>query len=105
MIALRIASFRSNRSHRGEREDGIAPDFFKARADFGAAWSRLLPKITDADLTEYRRERAHTAWKYKMWETGCKLPTQVASGRSQCYCGVEIDNNSIDAHIDAEHMT
>jgi hypothetical protein len=40
-----------------------------------------------------------------MWDAGCKLPTQVASGRSQCYCGAEIDNKSIGPHIDAEHMT
>jgi hypothetical protein len=91
-------------AHRGEREDGTAPDFFRARVDFGAAWSRLLPKITDADLAEYRRERAHAAWKYRMWETGCKLPTQVASGRSRCFCGAEIDIAGTEGHVYAAHI-
>jgi hypothetical protein len=37
----------------GAREDGTSPNFLKARADFEAAWLRLLPKITEADLVEY----------------------------------------------------
>jgi hypothetical protein len=40
-----------------------------------------------------------------MWSAGCRLPTQVASGRSQCYGGAEIDSESIGQHIAAEHMT
>ena len=28
---------------------------------------------------EHRRGRAHTACKYKMWESGCKLPSQVVN--------------------------
>jgi hypothetical protein len=73
-------------SHRGQRANGTAPDFFKARADFKVAWLRLLPKVTDADLAEHRRERAWMAWKYRMWGCG-KLPTQETSGRSKCFCG------------------
>jgi hypothetical protein len=30
-------------SHRGDRENGTAPDFDQARAEFEAAWRRLLP--------------------------------------------------------------
>src|SRR4051812_16760030 len=26
-----------------------------------------------------------------MWDAGCRMPTQVASGRSRCFCGTEID--------------
>jgi hypothetical protein len=40
-----------------------------------------------------------------MWSAGCKMPTQVADGRSRCYCGAEIDSPSIGPHIAAEHMT
>jgi hypothetical protein len=36
------------------QEHGTAPDFFKARAAFEAAWERLLPKVTQADLDEHR---------------------------------------------------
>jgi hypothetical protein len=68
-------------SHRGLREDGTAPDLFKARAAFEAAWHRLLPKVTEADLAEYRRQRAWTAWKYAMCDAGCRMPTLMANGR------------------------
>jgi hypothetical protein len=91
-------------SHRGIRADGTAPSFSEARAAFEQAWRKIEPLITEADRATQRRERAHTAWKYKMWASCCKLPTQVASGRSQCYCGAEIDIESVDRHIDAEHM-
>jgi hypothetical protein len=79
-------------SHRGIRDGGIAPDFQNARAAFERAWREIEPKITEADRMEHRRERVHTEWKYKVWERGCKLPTQVAEGGSQCYCGSAIDS-------------
>src|SRR5689334_15161882 len=53
-------------SHRGEREDGTAPDSLTARADFAAAWSRLLPKITEADLFEATPSGCD-GMEYKMW--------------------------------------
>jgi hypothetical protein len=92
-------------SHRGIRASGISPDYQTARASFEQAWREIEPKITEADRLEHRRARAHTEWKYRMWETGCKLPSQVASGRSQCYCGTEIDSAGIGPHIDGEHTT
>jgi hypothetical protein len=92
-------------SHRGIRDGGIARNFPEARAAFKRAWRAIEPNITEADRLEHRRARAHTEWKYKMWESGRKSPTQVASGRSQCYRGAEIDGASIGRHIAAEHMT
>jgi hypothetical protein len=91
--------------HRGIRDGGIASDFQTAREAFKQAWLKIEPQITEADRKEHRRERAHTVWKYKMWSAGCRMPTQMANGRSQCYCGAEIDNQSIGQHIAAEHMT
>jgi hypothetical protein len=92
-------------SHRGIRDGGTAPSFAEAREAFERAWREIEPRITDADSAEHRRERAHTEWKYKMWSAGCKMPTQVADGRSRCYCGAEIDSQNIGLHIAAEHMT
>lgn len=92
-------------SHRGIRDGGTARSFPEARAAFQQSWREIGPKITEADRQEHRRERAHTEWKYKMWSAGCKLPTQMASGRSRCYRDVEIDNQSMSRHIAAEHMT
>ena len=45
-------------SERVQAERGIAPDFSQARVAFQAAWLRLLPKLTESDFQEYRRERA-----------------------------------------------
>jgi hypothetical protein len=59
-----------------------------ARADFEKAWQR--PRCTDADLVQNRRERAFTAWKYKMWDSNHRLPTQIASGPSKCFCGAAL---------------
>ncbi len=91
-------------SHRGAHEDGTAPDFVAARAAFAAAWSRLLPKITEADLAENRRERAMTALKCRMRDVGCRLPTQEPGGRSRCFCGAEIGIADVEAHVLAAHM-
>jgi hypothetical protein len=91
-------------SHRGVRAHGAAPTFEKAQNAFEAAWTDILPRCSDADFDENRFERAHLVWKYKMWDTGCKLPTQATAGRGQCFCGVEITTASISNHIRAHHM-
>jgi len=46
------------RSHRLEHHDGTAETFEQARAVFEAAWRDYLPGCTEADFTEYRRQRA-----------------------------------------------
>ena len=92
-------------SHRGVRAGGTAHTFAEASTAFEHAWRGIEPQIREADRMEHRRERAYTRWKYKMWESGCRMPTQMANCRSQCYCGAEIDSQSIGAHIAAEHMT
>jgi hypothetical protein len=63
----------------------------KARGDFELAWLVFLANRTEADFDEYRKHRAWTAWKYAMWDSGCKLPSQLASGQSRCFCGAVID--------------
>ena len=74
-------------SHRGVSADGTAMSFEAARADFEAAWCRLLSKITEADFDDYRRNRAWTTWLCAMFDSGCMLPTQVCDSRSRCFCG------------------
>jgi hypothetical protein len=91
-------------SHRGIRFYGVAETFEEARGAFEKAWRRYLSACTDADFDEYRFERAHTAWKYRMWDTGCTLPTQTVSGRSKCFCGVIINAKTSGDHIRACHM-
>lgn len=91
-------------SHRGIREDGTAPNFLDARAQFADSWTRVEPVVTDADFLEHRRERARTAWKYRMWDCGCRMPTQSGSGWSRCFCGVEIDVAGTTRHVYDAHM-
>ncbi|MBR1302173.1 hypothetical protein [Bradyrhizobium sp. AUGA SZCCT0042] len=90
-------------SHRHSRS-GYASTFEQARVGFEAAWKDYLPRCTEADLTEHRRQRAWTAWKYAMHDAGLPLPTQLASGRARCLCGAAIDIAVTDHHVYHAHM-
>jgi hypothetical protein len=92
-------------THRREHADGTAETFEQARADFEAAWAEYLPKCTPADFEEYRRQRAWTAWKYAMHDTGTKMPTAFPSGSSRCFCGAAINIASSSQHVYEVHMT
>jgi hypothetical protein len=81
-----------------------AATFDQARADFEEAWRVFLADRTEADFDEYRKHRAWTAWKYAMWDSGCKLPTQLASGQSRCFCGAVIDIKGMSQHVHIAHM-
>ena len=59
---------------------------------------------TEADFDEYRKHRAWTAWKYAMWDSGCKLPTQLAIGQSRCFCGAVIDIKGMSQHVHVAHI-
>jgi len=50
-----------------------------SRAAFEAAWRDYLPNCTDADFTEYRRQRDWTAWKYAMWDAARRKEDQAAA--------------------------
>jgi hypothetical protein len=39
----------------------------KGAGDFEAAWRDYLPGCTEADFTEYRRQRDWTGWHYATW--------------------------------------
>lgn len=92
------------RSHRGAQERGTAASFNEARGDFERAWERYLTDCTAQDFLDYRRHRDWTAWKYRMREEGCKLPTETASGRSTCWCGAELTLESCDRHVYEHHV-
>jgi hypothetical protein len=87
-----------------ECTSGTAATFDQARADFEESWRVFLANRTEADFDEYRKHRAWTAWKYAMWDSGCKLPTQLASGRSTCFCGAVIDIKGMSRHVHIAHM-
>jgi hypothetical protein len=91
-------------SEPGDCTSGTAASFDQARADFEEAWRVFLANRTEADFDEYRKHRAWTACKYAMWDPGCKLPTQLASGRSSCFCGAVIDIKGMSQHVHVVHM-
>jgi hypothetical protein len=81
-------------SHRGLRFYGVAETFEEARRAFEKAWRRYLSACTDA----------HTAWKRRMWDTGCSMPTETVSGVTKCFCGEMINIKTSGDHIRASHM-
>jgi hypothetical protein len=70
---------------------------------FDEAWHRLRARLTEADFQAWRNQRDWTAWKYRMWDCGCRMPTQEADGRSRCFCGAAIDITGVEAHIYTAH--
>jgi hypothetical protein len=83
--------------------NGTGETFEEARAGFEEAWNRLSRTRTEAHFELWRQNRDWTAWKYRMQEKGLKLPTQTKNDLARCFCGVEITNRSLDAHIGAFH--
>jgi hypothetical protein len=90
--------------HCGQSRSGYATTFDQARAGFEAAWKDYLPRCTETDFIEYRRQRAWTAWKYAMHDAGLPLPTQLATGRARCFCGASIDIAVTVLHVQNAHM-
>jgi hypothetical protein len=88
---------------RGRSTGGMAATFEQARADLETGWAKYLPRCTPADFEENLRQEAWTAWKYAMHDAGLPLPTQLASGRAQCFCGCEIDIAGMSLHVQQAH--
>ena len=81
------------------------PSISITRAGFEATWRRIRPTLTGANFQEWRYQRDSTAWKYAMWDAGMKLPTQLSTGRSRCYCGALIDIAGVGEHVSAAHSS
>src|ERR1700752_306912 len=91
-------------SEPGECTTGAAATFDEARAGFMRDWEIFLAKRTAADFDTWRCQTAATAWKYAMWDAGCKLPTQTKDGWTTCFCGAIINNNTSGDHMRVRHM-
>jgi hypothetical protein len=90
-------------SNPGESTNGTSVTFDEARADFGNAWEVFLSKRTEADFQAWRHQRDWTTWKYAMWDAGLKLPTQLATGRSKCFCGADLTISGVTDHVRFAH--
>ena len=90
--------------HPREQTHGTAATFDHARAEFDEAWQLFLSHRTDADFQEWRYAQASTAWKYRMWDTGHRLPTESTDGRSKCFCGAGLTIGGAPDHVRSAHM-
>ena len=88
----------------GQHRDGSANTFRSARAAFLFAWRQVLPSLGEANFEAYRREHAFHRWRRRMWDEGLKMPTQLASGQSKCFCGVAINLENTEQHVYRKHM-
>ncbi len=88
--------------------DSIATDrplHSKGRGQlFLFAWRQVLPHLGEANFEAYRREHAFHKWRHRMWSEGLKMPTQLASGRSKCFCGAAINLKNTEQHVYKKHM-
>jgi hypothetical protein len=76
----------------GQNRSSTAIDFDHARADFEAAWQRVLPTLTGANFQEWRDQRDWIAKKYAMWERGEMFPSQRPNSMMGCPCGARFDS-------------
>jgi hypothetical protein len=90
-------------SRPGEIQSGTSETFDQARAEFGSAWAVFLSTRTEADFQAWRLQRDSTAWKYAMWDRGLKMPTQLSTGHSKCFCGADLTISGVPDHIRAAH--
>jgi hypothetical protein len=49
-----------------------------------------LSNRTEANFQAWRHQRDWSGWKYAKWDAGFKLPMQLPSGRSKCFCGADL---------------
>ena len=89
---------------RGRETHGTAATFDQARVEFEEAWRVFLSNRTESDFQEWRAEQAFTAWKYRMWDTGYRLPTQSTDGRSTCFCDASLTVGDVPDHVRCAHL-
>jgi hypothetical protein len=63
--------------HPGEITNGSAATFDQARADFEAAWKVFLANRTEADFKAWRDQKAWTAEKYRRFDRGKRVPSEL----------------------------
>ena len=88
----------------GRYRDGSAATFKGARAAFLFAWRQVLQSLGKANFEAYRRDQPFHKWRHRMWSEGLKMPTQLASGRSKCFCGAAINLENTEQHVYRKHM-
>jgi hypothetical protein len=91
-------------SHPSECTNGTAATFDHARAEFEEAWRVFLSHRTEADFQEWHAQQAFTEWKYRMWDSCHRLPTQSTDSRSKCFRGAGLTIGSVPDHVRSAHV-
>jgi hypothetical protein len=86
----------------GMQRGASTTTFEDARGTFDRAWQQLAPKLNEENYEEWRRNRDFHAWKRRMWNEGCRMPTQNQDGWSTCFCGACIPI-ACEEHINTVH--
>jgi hypothetical protein len=87
----------------GTHRSGTGGTFEDARATFERAWKEIETTLTEENYERWRYDRDATAWKYRMWDSHCRMPTQNRNGRSRCFCGAEITIAGVASHVRTAH--
>ena len=90
-------------SHPRDCTSGAAATSDQARIDFEEAW-RVFLADHRGRLRRISEAPRLDSLEYAMWDSGCKLPTQLASGQSRCFCGAVIDIKGVSQHVHVAHM-
>ena len=83
----------------GQYRDGSAATFKGARAAFLFAWRQVKRTSRLTAATSHSTNGGD-----RMWSEGLKMPTQLASGRSKCFCGAAINLENTEQHVYRKHM-
>ena len=72
-----------------EIQSGTAATFEDARAEFVSAWKIFLCQSYRRRIFRCALPARFDRVEYATWDAGLKLPTQLPTGHSKCFCGAE----------------
>jgi hypothetical protein len=91
-------------SRPGEIQSGTSATFEDARAEFASAWDIFLSKPHRGRFSGVALPAGFDRVEIRMWDRGCKLPTQLPAGRSKCFCGADLTISGVTDPVRAAHM-
>lgn len=88
----------------GDFKGSTSVSLESARRDCLPAWLKCAQARTPEDFEEWRDNRDHTAWKYRMHDLGLPLPTQRPDGISLVVSAASRSPTPILAITSAHHI-
>ena len=81
----------------------LRPKLRRSAGKLRSRWRDYLPRCTEADFIEHRRQRAWTAWKYAMQQAGLKAADAINQWTGAVFLAPRMavtDRHVQDAHTD-----